>query len=62
MLVGFDMFQTIIDSVGGIDVEVTEKEAQFMRATARATREIQSGRERSYERRAGACLLPNKKA
>lgn len=43
MLVGFDMFQTIIDSVGGIDVEVTEKEAQFMRATARATREIQSG-------------------
>ena len=43
MLVGFDMFETIIDSVGGIDVEVTEKEAQFMRATARATREIQSG-------------------
>lgn len=43
MLIGFDMFQTIIDSVGGIDVEVTEKEAQFMRATARATREIQSG-------------------
>ena len=40
MLVGFDMFETIIDSVGGIDVEVTEKEAQFMRATARATREI----------------------
>lgn len=44
MLVGFDMFETIIDSVGGIDVEVTEKEAQFMRATARATREIQSGK------------------
>lgn len=43
MLVGFDMFQTIIDSVGGIDVEVTEKEAAFMRATAKATRNIQAG-------------------
>ena len=53
MLVGFDMFETIIDSVGGIDVEVTEKEAQFMRATARATRDTVR-RERSYERSAGA--------
>ncbi len=43
MLVGFDMFKTIIDSIGGIEVEVTEKEAQFMRDTARATRNIQSG-------------------
>ncbi len=43
MLVGFDMFKTIIDSIGGVDVEVTEKEARFMRATARATRNIQSG-------------------
>ncbi len=43
MLVGFDMFSTIIDSVGGIDVEVTEKEAEFMRATAKVTRNIQSG-------------------
>ncbi len=43
MLVGFDMFQTIIDSIGGIDVEVTEKEAAFMRATAKATRNIQAG-------------------
>lgn len=43
MLVGFDMFKTIIDSIGGIEVEVTEKEAQFMRDTARATRNIQAG-------------------
>ena len=43
MLVGFDMFKTIIDSVGGVDVEVTEKEAQFMRDTAKATRNIQAG-------------------
>lgn len=43
MLVGFDMFSTIIDSVGGIEVEVTEKEAEFMRATAKVTRNIQSG-------------------
>lgn len=43
MLVGFNMFSTIIDSVGGIEVEVTEKEAEFMRATAKVTRNIQSG-------------------
>lgn len=43
MLVGFDMFKTIIDSFGGIDVEVTEKEADFMRRTAKPTRNIQSG-------------------
>lgn len=43
MLVGFDMFSTIIDSVGGIEVEVTEKEAEFMRATAKVTRNIPSG-------------------
>ncbi len=43
MLVGFDMFKTIIDSFGGIDVEVTEKEADFMRRTAKPTRHIQAG-------------------
>ena len=43
MLVGFDMFKTIINSIGGVDVEVTEKEAQFMRDTAKATRNIQAG-------------------
>lgn len=43
MLVGFDMFKTIIDSFGGIDVEVTEKEADFMRRTAKPTRNIQAG-------------------
>lgn len=30
MLVNFDMFQTIIDTLGGIDVEVTEKEAKYI--------------------------------
>lgn len=30
MLVNFDMFKTIIDSLGGIDVEVTEKEAKYI--------------------------------
>lgn len=30
MLVNFDMFTTIIDSLGGIDVEVTEKEAKYI--------------------------------
>ena len=30
MLVNFDMFITIIDSLGGIDVEVTEKEAKYI--------------------------------
>lgn len=30
MLVNFDMFITILDSLGGIDVEVTEKEAKYI--------------------------------
>lgn len=30
MLVNFDMFTTIIDTLGGIDVEVTEKEAKYI--------------------------------
>ena len=30
MLVNFDMFQTIIDTLGGIDVDVTEKEAKYI--------------------------------
>lgn len=30
MLVNFDMFITIIDSIGGVDVEVTEKEAEYI--------------------------------
>ncbi len=30
MLVNFDMFITIIDSLGGIDVEITEKEAKYI--------------------------------
>lgn len=30
MLVNFDMFITIIDSLGGIDIEVTEKEAKYI--------------------------------
>ncbi len=30
MLVNFDMFTTIIDSLGGIEVEITEKEADYI--------------------------------
>lgn len=30
MLVNFDMFTTIIDSLGGVDVEITEKEARYI--------------------------------
>ena len=30
MLVNFDMFTTIIDSLGGVDVEVSEKEAKYI--------------------------------
>lgn len=32
MLVNFDMFTTIIDELGGVDVEVTEKEANYINA------------------------------
>lgn len=30
MIVNFDMFTTIIDELGGVDVEVTEKEAKYL--------------------------------
>lgn len=39
--VDFDMFTRIIDDIGGIDVEVTEKEASFINRTTRHT--VQSG-------------------
>ena len=32
MLVNFDMFTTIIDELGGIDIDVTEKEANYINA------------------------------
>lgn len=37
VMVDFDMFTSIIDSLGGIDVEVTEKEAKFINRTTRHT-------------------------
>ncbi len=51
MLVNFDMFTTIIDSLGGIDVEITEKEAKYINSKDHMTsteasafpEEIQSG-------------------
>lgn len=39
--VNFEMFTTIIDKIGGIDVEVTQKEAEFINNTTRYT--ISSG-------------------
>lgn len=39
--VDFEMFTKIIDELGGIDVEVTQKEAEFINRTTRQT--IQSG-------------------
>lgn len=41
VMVNFDMFTQIIDSLGGIEVEVTEKEADFINRTTRHT--IESG-------------------
>lgn len=41
VMVNFDMFTQIIDSLGGIEVEVTEKEARFINKTTRHT--IESG-------------------
>lgn len=41
VMVNFDMFTQIIDSLGGIEVEVTEKEAKFINRTTRHT--IESG-------------------
>lgn len=51
MLVNFDMFTTIIDSLGGVDVEVTEKEARYINSKDHMTKrekeafpnDIQSG-------------------
>ena len=40
-MVNFEMFTQIIDNLGGIDVEVTEKEAKFINKTTRHT--IESG-------------------
>ncbi len=37
VMVDFDMFTQIIDSLGGIEVEVTEKEAKFINKTTRHT-------------------------
>lgn len=37
VMVDFEMFTDIIDSLGGIDVEVTEKEAKFINRTTRHT-------------------------
>jgi LCP family protein required for cell wall assembly len=41
VMVDFDMFTQIIDSLGGVDVEVTEKEAKFINRTTRHT--VESG-------------------
>lgn len=40
-MVDFEMFTQIIDSLGGVDVEVTEKEAKFINRTTRHT--VESG-------------------
>lgn len=48
--VDFDMFKSIIDALGGITVEVTEKEAEFINRTTSSTVN------------AGQCLLDGKKA
>lgn len=37
VMVDFDMFTQIIDSLGGIEIEVTEKEAKFINKTTRHT-------------------------
>lgn len=42
VMVDFEMFTKIIDAVGGVEVEVTEKEAKFIRNTTRY-KEMQSG-------------------
>ena len=41
VMVDFDMFTQIIDSLGGVTVEVTEKEAKFINKTTRQT--VESG-------------------
>lgn len=42
VMVDFEMFTKIIDAVGGVEVEVTEKEAKFIRQTTRF-KNMQSG-------------------
>lgn len=42
VMVDFEMFTDIIDSLGGIDIEVTEKEAKFINKTTRHT--VDSGK------------------
>ena len=42
VMVDFDMFTQIIDSLGGVTVEVTEKEAKFINKTTRQT--VESGK------------------
>ena len=42
VMVDFDMFTQIIDSLGGVTVEVTEKEAKFINSTTRQT--VESGK------------------
>lgn len=42
VMVDFEMFTKIIDAVGGVEVEVTEKEAKFIRQTTRY-KKMQSG-------------------
>ena len=37
MLVDFSMFEQLIDSLGGVEVEITEKEASFINRTTHAT-------------------------
>lgn len=41
VMVDFDMFTQIIDSLGGVDVEITKKEANFINKTTRHT--VESG-------------------
>ena len=42
VMVDFEMFTQIIDAIGGVEVEVTEKEAKFIRNTTRF-KEMESG-------------------
>lgn len=39
MLVSFDMFTAIIDKLGGVDVEITDKEAQYINSKDHMSRE-----------------------
>lgn len=39
MLVSFDMFTTIIDKLGGVDVEITDKEAKYINSKDHMSRE-----------------------